>query len=204
MDKLTDQLSDYDLVEDPIQNFSHWYNQAKTREENPEAMTLATADLKGSVAARIVLFKGLQEGKFSLYGHDCSLKGQHMAQNPTAALVFYWHHLKRQVRISGSIHQMPEVDVERYFQKRGLESQVASAISVQSDAISGREELEKRFFDKLAQARVDGKVTRPSTWKGYFLEPNEFEFFLYREHRLNDRFLYSKTPKGWSIQRLQP
>jgi pyridoxamine 5'-phosphate oxidase len=204
MNTLGDQLKDYDLTADPIDSFLSWYRQAKLIEENPEAMTLATADREGNVAARIVLFKGLVEGQFSLYGHDCSIKGQHMAVNPQASLVFYWHNLKRQVRVNGRVLRMPQEQVEAYFQKRGLESQVASSISEQSQVISSRHELEERFHHALALAKKTSYVKRPATWTGYYLVPTQMEFFLYREYRLNDRFLFINKNMKWNIERLQP
>jgi pyridoxamine 5'-phosphate oxidase len=200
----SDQLQDYDLTAEPIHNFLNWYEQAKHLEENPEAMTLATADGQGRVNARIVLYKGISENCFTLYGHDCSEKGQHLAINPQASLVFYWHNLKRQVRIWGTVKKMSDDKVQSYFQKRALESQVASAISKQSSEISGREELESRFYEALEVAKKSGSVEFPKTWTGYLLDPMEMEFFLYREYRLNDRFLFSKHESIWDVKRLQP
>lgn len=200
-----DRLEDYSLTQNPFESFTLWYQAARQVEENPEAMTLATSSKAGIPSARIVLFKGLIENQFALYGHSCSQKGQELEENPRASLVFYWHKGGRQVRVSGVIHKMPREQVESYFQKRALESQVASAISKQSEAISSRQELEQRFEQALTKARSTGRVDLPETWNGYLLRPTQFEFFLYREHRLNDRFLFEQdTPAGWSIKRLQP
>lgn len=200
-----EQLSDYDLVDDPFQSFSSWYNQAKAQEENPEAMILATADAQGRSDARTVLFKGLQDQAFTLYGRETSAKGLQLKAMPFGALVFYWHRLKRQVRVQGPVELMERSAVERYFASRSLESRVASSISDQSRPISSRAELERAFKVGLEQAQKSaGEVRCPDSWQGYLLRPERIEFFLYREHRLNDRFNFEVKDGKWSWIRLQP
>ncbi len=63
-------------------------------------MVLATASTDGVPAARIVLLKGFDERGFLFYSNYESPKGRDLAQNPRAALTFYWAQLERQVRIS--------------------------------------------------------------------------------------------------------
>jgi pyridoxamine 5'-phosphate oxidase len=59
-------------------------------------MMLATASADGVPAARIVLLKGLDERGFVFYSNYESPKGRDLAQNPRAALTFYWPQLERQ------------------------------------------------------------------------------------------------------------
>src|SRR4029078_10864459 len=69
------------------------------------AMTLATADKHGRPSARIVLLKGVDERGFIFFTNYESRKGRELAENPEAALVFFWPLLDRQVRVEGRVER---------------------------------------------------------------------------------------------------
>ncbi|MBL7666201.1 MAG: pyridoxamine 5'-phosphate oxidase [Bacteriovoracaceae bacterium] len=198
-----DDFKKYFLEADAIDTFLKWYEAAKKVEENPEAMTLSTAGKNGFPSGRLILYKGLIEKKFAIYTNYHSRKAIEMSENPKASLTFYWHKLGRQVRIEANVEKMPEDLSRKYFHSRGRESQVASLISKQSSPIDNREKLEKLFNEKLSSLQ-NKEIPYPENWGGFLLKPLRFEFFLYREHRLNDRFLYEIGPFKTSITRLQP
>src|SRR5258708_11124854 len=70
------------------------------------AMTLATADKEGRPSARVVLLKGLDQRGFIFFTNYQSRKGRELAENPEAALTFYWPHLERQVCVAGTVSQV--------------------------------------------------------------------------------------------------
>jgi pyridoxamine 5'-phosphate oxidase len=202
--QLDDELAAFDLLNCPIQTFLSWLGKAKTIEDNAEAMTLATNCASEGPAARLVLFKGLNDEGFAIYGNSLSQKGRNFAHDPRAALVFFWPKSGRQIRVSGRVSSMPRHEVEEYFASRALESQVASSISHQSQPIDSREVLEERFHTALKLAQEQGGQPCPVDWSGWRIKPDRFEFFIYREHRLNDRFDYRRVESDWRLTRLQP
>jgi pyridoxamine 5'-phosphate oxidase len=69
--------------------------------------------------------------------------------------------------------------------------------------IAGREDLARGVAD--AEARFDGrKVERPPHWGGFQLLADRIEFWQGHEHRLHDRFVYTRVADGWRIDRLAP
>ena len=199
-----DNLINYSLNKDPLDSFFNWYNDAKKVEQNPEAMTLSTVDstLKRP-DSRTVLFKGISENRLTFYTNYTSKKARELELNNEASLLFYWHVSKRQVRIQGIVKKMEEENSRKYFSSRDRQSQLASYISEQSSPIADKEALLKKL--DLATQNFQGKdIPLPASWGGYYFEPYEFEFFVYGDYRINDRFLFTKNNNDWMITRLQP
>lgn len=199
-----DNLIKYSLSNDPLESFMNWYAEAKNIEQNAEAMTLSTINLKNNRPdARTVLFKGIKDGCCTFYTNYHSNKGRELEVNNEASLLFYWHASKRQVRIQGQVRKMAESDSKSYFYSRDRQSQLASMISEQSSPIENKDAL----LSKLSEAtkKYDGvEIPYPENWGGYLFEPYEFEFFVYGDYRINDRFLFTKNNNSWSVTRLQP
>ena len=193
-----------ELETDPIQQFQKWFQQAlDARLLEPSAMTLATADQQGRPSARIVLLKGLDERGFIFFTNYESRKGRELAENPNAALVFYWAELERQVRVSGGAARISRGESEKYFTARPRGHQLGAWVSTQSEVIANRAVLEKRL-DEFEQ-RYPGAVPLPPFWGGFVLSPIEIEFWQGRPNRLHDRFRYTRRPDNtWLIERLAP
>src|SRR5438128_12545171 len=103
-------------MSDPFQLFDQWFAEAREAEINdPEAMALATADGAANPTVRMVLLKGHGPDGFVFYTNEQSAKGEQLAQNPRAALLFHWKSLRRQVRIDGSVECVPDTDADSYF-----------------------------------------------------------------------------------------
>ena len=167
-------------------------------------MMMATANKDGRPAARMVLLKGVDERGFIFFSQYESPKGRDLEENPQAALVFYWSELERQVCVSGVVRKVPREESEAYFKTRPKGSRLAAWVSRQSEIVSNREVLEKKF-SQLATQYANGQVPLPPYWGGYVLSPTRFEFWQGRPSRLHDRFLYTKQSDGrWLIERLAP
>jgi pyridoxamine 5'-phosphate oxidase len=192
------------LSQDPLEQFEHWFAEAKRAGvEVPEAMTLATADAEGAPSARMVLLKGAGEDGFVFYTGYGSRKSEELEQNPSAALVFYWRPLGRQVRVEGSVERVSEAESAEYFATRPRGSQLAAWASRQSRPLGSREELERRYAE-LEREYEDRDVPLPPHWGGYRLRPEAIEFWEHRENRLHDRIRYTRAREGWKVERLSP
>ena len=198
------ELNLNDLDDDPVAQFSHWFNAAHEVDEvDVTAMTLATANAQGVPSARIVLLKHFDAQGFAWYTDYRSQKGQDLAHNPQAALLFYWPSLHRQVRIQGHVSQLEAALNEAYFHARPRGSQVSAAVSVQSAPVAERSQLEQHVVAHNEQY-ANQPIPRPDDWGGYCLQPNQFEFWQGRENRLHDRFQYRQVDGLWVRGRLQP
>lgn len=199
-----DNLINYSLNADPVGSFVDWYNDARKSEQNPEAMTLSTVDQKlNRPDSRTVLFKGMVGPNLTFYTNYLSQKARELDDNCEACVLFYWHVTKRQVRIQGRVKKMDAGESDKYFKNRDRQSQLASYISEQSSPIEDKAVLLKKMeeTDKKFQGK---EIPRPVNWGGFIFEPYEYEFFVYGEFRINDRFLYKKSHNEWIITRLQP
>ncbi|QDL06545.1 pyridoxamine 5'-phosphate oxidase [Brasilonema octagenarum UFV-E1] len=198
-------LSEKDVNSNPFIQFRQWFDQALAAQlPEPNAMTVATATVNGQPSARIVLLKGFDERGFIFYTNYNSHKGQQLAENPQASLVFWWAELERQVRICGSVEKVSENESDEYFYSRPLNSRLGAWASEQSQVIKSREALEQRMQELQIQYQ-NQDVKRPQHWGGLRVIPTEIEFWQGRSNRLHDRLLYTRLDDGsWKIQRLSP
>ena len=201
---MRESLDERDAADDPFVQFGSWFEEA-VRAELPmvNAMTLATASADLQPAARIVLLKGVDPRGFVFYTHYDSRKGRELAENPRAALLFYWIELEREVRIEGRVEKTSFAESDEYFFTRPLGSRVAANASHQSSVVANREALEAQFLE--VGRRYGEQPPRPEHWGGYRLVPEAMEFWQGRPNRLHDRLLYKRSPAGgWKIVRLAP
>ncbi|HWH68843.1 MAG TPA: pyridoxamine 5'-phosphate oxidase, partial [Candidatus Sulfotelmatobacter sp.] len=213
---------------DPILQFKKWFEQASgartsgrvlkffvnlykslllvtgAEPMDVNAMTLATVDKEGRPSARVVLLKGVDDRGFIFYTNYNSRKGQELAGNPQAAVVFYWADLERQVCIAGQVQQLPPAESETYFNSRPRGSRIAAWASDQSQVVRDRAELEAKW-QRLETQYPGQQVPKPPHWGGYVLVPRRIEFWQGRPNRLHDRFRYTRQPDSqWQIERLSP
>ena len=201
---MTTGLDEQTINPDPIKQFQIWFNDAITAQlPLPEAMTLATATPDGKPSARMVLLKQVDHDGFVFFTNYRSAKAEQLDANPYAALVFYWSQLDRQVRVEGSVVRTSEQESRDYFKTRPRESQIGAWASAQSQAIRGRDVLERRA-QELEDLYAGREVDCPEYWGGYRLKPERIEFWKSRIGRLHDRILYQREATGWSITRLAP
>ena len=187
-----------DLDPEPLKQFREWYAEAGN-----DAVALATAARDGWPSARMVLLKGADERGFVFHSSYESRKARELAENPRAALLFYWHDLGRQVRVEGDVEQVDRGESETYFKTRPRGGQLAAWTSSQSEPIGTRDELEESFAE-LERTFEGDEVPLPPHWGGFRLVPETYEFWQHRENRLHDRFRYRRNGDDWVIERLSP
>jgi pyridoxamine 5'-phosphate oxidase len=191
------------VSDDPLRLFEEWFEEARAAVEVPEVMTLATATTDGAPSARMVLLKGADADGFVFYTGYGSRKAAELAENPRAALVFYWRPLGRQIRVEGHVDRVPEEESAAYFATRPRGSQLAAWASAQSSPLASRDELERRYED-LAREYEGRDVPLPPHWGGYRLRPETIEFWQHRENRLHERVRYTRAREGWRRTLLDP
>ena len=188
----------------PFATFKLWLTEAATAEPDADAAALATADSAGKPSVRMVLVKGVDERGFVFYTNGHSRKGFQIRENDSAALCFFWKSQGRQIRIEGRLDQLQDVEADAYFAIRPRESQLGAWASLQSQPLESRTVLEERFA-AMEKKFKDLTVPRPPHWTGFRLEPSSIEFWQQGDHRLHDRFVFTRQNAGkWSIQRLYP
>ncbi|KHD25951.1 pyridoxine 5'-phosphate oxidase [Vibrio caribbeanicus] len=193
-----------DLLADPVQQFDLWLKQAiEAKLTDPTAMTVATVDESGQPFQRIVLLKHVDEQGFVFYTNLGSRKASQIEVNAKVSLHFPWHPMERQVHITGVAEKLSVVENMKYFSSRPKDSQLAAIASKQSSRISARGVLEGKFLE-LKQKFEKGEIPVPSFWGGFRIKPTSIEFWQGGEHRLHDRFLFSKEADTWHIDRLAP
>ena len=198
-------MSQIDLAADPLEQFKRWYAEAeKSSVSTLDAMMLATVDESCRPSIRVVLYKGLSKGGFVFYSNYHSRKGREIAENPNAALTFYWPDLEKQVRVEGKLSRLTRQESDAYFASRPYESQISAWVSEQSQEIKDRKHLLDRYKKYTTLFPEGTSVRCPEYWGGYRLVPEQIEFWIGREHRLHDRFVYKKAEKHWNIVRLAP
>ena len=192
------------MATDPFQLFDQWFAEARASEINdPEAMALATATPRGRPSVRMVLLKGYGPDGFVFYTNQRSRKGEELAANPHAALLFHWKPLLRQIRVEGPVSIVSGEEADAYFASRSRDSQLGAWASNQSWSLPSRAEFEKKYED--VRAKYEGEdIPRPPHWGGFCVNPESFEFWTDRPHRLHERRLFTREGGGWREGLLYP
>jgi pyridoxamine 5'-phosphate oxidase len=193
------------LVAGPFAKFADWMAEAWTHEpEDANAMTLATATLDGLPSARIVLLKGADARGFVFYTNKQSRKAEELAANTSAALLFHWKPLGRQVRIEGRVEHVTDAEADAYYATRPRISRLGAWASDQSRVLPERAVLERRLAEY--EAKYPGEdIPRPPHWSGYRVIPGKFEFWQNMPYRLHDRTVYTRAANGgWVVGKLFP
>lgn len=193
------------IDQDPLIQFETWFKQAQESAVlEPNAMALASVDKKCKPSLRIVLLKGIEDGRFVFFSNVMSRKGDELTSNPACAATFFWPELARQIRIEGNAFCIDEQCSEKYFKTRPRDSQIGAWASRQSQTITSRSVLEVVFDQVEKKFSGSASLPKPPDWGGFAINPERIEFWQGRANRLHDRILYLRKQQSWNVSRLAP
>ena len=191
--------------DNPVNLFKEWFKKAETTEPNdPNALSLATADKTGRPKVRMVLLKGFSDDGFTFYTNFNSSKGKDLKENPKASMCFHWKSLRRQVRVIGKVEEVTAKEADEYYNSRPYKNRISAWASSQSQILDKRDtflskikEFEKKYPDQ-------NNVPRPPHWSGWRVLPDEIEFWVDGEGRIHERLNYKKNNGKWEKELLYP
>lgn len=194
-----------ELASDPYKQFESWYQQIMASDlPEPTAMSLATVDANGQPWQRMVLLKTFDEDGFVFFTNYSSRKAGHIEDNAKVSLLFPWHPMARQVKVTGQAERIPAAESLKYFSSRPRGSQIGAWASRQSNVIKSRALLDT-MFEQMKHKFSEGEIPLPDFWGGYRIKADTLEFWQARDNRLHDCFFYQRDNSGqWNISRLEP
>lgn len=188
---------------DPLAVFARWHADAAGALPDPDVLALATSTTDGRPSVRLVLLRGITDVGVRFFTNYESRKGTELSANPRAAAVWFDAMQRHQVRVEGTVAELPAAESDAYFESRDRGHQLGAVASHQSHVLADRAELEGAYADALA--RYEGReVPRPERWGGYEIEATDVELWIQRVDRLHDRFAYHRDGTHWSVVRLAP
>ena len=191
--------------DNPVNLFKEWFKKAETTEPNdPNALSLATADKSGRPKVRMVLLKGFSDDGFTFYTNFNSSKGKDLKENPKASMCFHWKSLLRQIRIYGNVVQVSDKEADDYYNSRPYKNRISAWASSQSQTLDKRNTFLEKIREFEKKYPDESNVPRPPHWSGWRVIPDEIEFWVDGEGRIHERLNYKIKDGKWEKELLYP
>ena len=194
--------------EEPFRRFGEVLERAVSGGlPEPTALALATSTPDGRPSVRMVLLKGFDERGFVFYTNLESRKGRELAENPHAALCFFWQPMEMQVRVEGRVEPVAAEEADAYFASRPRGSRIGAWASDQSRPLDDYERLGARVRELEEKYGDEGDIPRPPHWSGFRVVPSRIELWQGRPSRLHEREVYTREegdPPRWRRTLLYP
>src|ERR1700754_1630945 len=178
--------------DDPVELFVTWLDEALEHGvAEPHAMTLSTVDADGRPNARVLILKGIEDGRWRFASSGLSVKGRELAATAVAALTFYWPARGRQIRVRGTVAPAAPGVSARDFLDRAPAARAEALLARQSQPLLGElPDLGAPPADLVAEH-----------WTVYEVVPDEIEFWQADADRRHVRVQYLRAGDGWTTQR---
>ena len=193
------------MTDEIIQVFKTWWDEASlnARLKHKGAVCISTVNASGFPEGRFVDLKEVTERGFVFCSRFDSAKGVSLRENPKVGMTAWWDHVEKQVRVKGTVEIVPDSDADKYWQTRSRDAQLASWASHQSAELKHKSKLKEKL-DQVRKDFANQPIPRLKNWGGYLIIPVSIEFLAFKQNRLHERVLYSKTVNGWEKTLLQP
>ena len=191
--------------ENPFNIIRTWMGEAKKTELNDhDAIALSTVDKNGMPNVRMVLLRYILEDSFVFFSNYNSQKGKEIDFSGNISFLIHWKSLKRQIRVRGRVSKDKSDLSDKYYDGRGYLSKIGAWSSKQSDILNSREDLMQNI--EYYKKKFKSNPPKPPHWGGYVIKPLEIEFWNDGDHRLHDRFKWTRKSfnESWEINRLFP
>ncbi|WP_411106701.1 pyridoxal 5'-phosphate synthase [Streptomyces sp. cmx-4-9] len=190
---------------EPLPLFREWLvHAARAGQPEPHTMSLATVDGAGRPDVRILMLHEADARGWHFASHATSAKGRQLAEQPEAALAFYWPAVGRQVRVRGSVTACGPQESREDLAVRSRGALAAALTGRQSEVLGSPQELVRASEAAWDRAGTEPDAPAP-TWTRYVLEPREVEFFQGDAARRHIRLRYRRPAGGsWTAELLWP
>ncbi len=169
----------------------------------PHAMTLATVDEQGRPNSRVLILKGLGDGRWEFATSSLSRKGRELGQSSWAALSFYWREQGRQVRVRGRVLPAGPQRSGADFLARSPAARAEALAGTQSEVLDDPGELEDAVARAARELGSDPGLVS-AEWTLYGLVPEEVEFWQADRERRHTRLRYHLRDGAWLREQLWP
>jgi pyridoxamine 5'-phosphate oxidase len=193
-----------DVPAHPAELFLLWLQEAvEGGEREPHAMTLSTVDGEGRPSSRVLILKGLSDGRWEFATSRRSRKGRELEGNGWGAMSFYWSLQGRQVRIRGRVLAAGDERSAADFLARSRGARAEALAGVQSEVLGDQAELDAALEEASRRiARAPDVVAEE--WTVYGLAADEIEFWQAHPERRHVRLRYRLCDGVWITERLWP
>jgi pyridoxamine 5'-phosphate oxidase len=190
--------------DNPSELFVDWLLEAiNAGVREPHAMTLSTVDAAGRPNSRMLILKGVADGRWLFATSRESRKGQELAETPWAAASFYWSELGRQVRIRGRVVDGGDEPSNRDFLARSEGSRAEALVGNQGRVLRDPADLEAALEEARARLANQPELIADH-WRLCHLIPDQIEFWQADEDRRRTRLLYTLDQQTWIRELLWP
>jgi pyridoxamine 5'-phosphate oxidase len=188
----------------PAELFLRWLEEAiEAKVREPHAMTLSTVDHEGRPTSRVLILKGLGDGRWEFATSRGSRKGKELQACSWAALGFYWSELGRQVRIRGRVLEAGADRSAIDFLARSSGARAEALAGTQSEVLSDPNDLDETLREAEKMIERDPGVV-DEEWAVYGLVADEVEFWQAHPERRHVRLRYLLRDGSWEQSQLWP
>jgi pyridoxamine 5'-phosphate oxidase len=201
------EMPDFDILQapsHPAELFLRWLDEAIEAEvREPHAMTLSTVDGNGRPSSRVLILKGLSDGRWEFATSRRSRKGKELDGNGWAAMSFYWSKLGRQVRVRGRVLAAGVDRSAADFLARSGGARQEALAGIQSEVLRDPADLEEalREAGELIEREPEAIAQE---WTVYGLAADEVEFWQAHSQRRHVRLRYLLCDGSWTREQLWP
>ena len=170
----------------------------------PGAASLATADASGKPSVRTVTVVSIEDAGPVFFLRTTSGRGHQLAEDPRAALCFFWSDQQYQAIIEGEVHPLDEEETDRLWHTRPREAKLAAWLREVEPPADGKDTFEARLA-AIRQRFSWDRVPRPHSWTAVCLQPNEIDLWHLAWRNPHHRAHYHRdADECWHKELLPP